>query len=181
MNTKSVKRPAVTVPRDENDAAAFVGCIGTLKRNIESIQADTDEKIKNLKLEAANKIEPINQEIEKLFTGLYVFAEANREKLAGDKTKTIKLATGSISWHMTPPKVAISNIKKVLAALKKLGLERFIRKVEEPDKEAMLKEKEAVKSVKGIKIEQHEEFIVKPDTWETEIITRTDALSKRIG
>ncbi|MBI4120347.1 MAG: host-nuclease inhibitor Gam family protein [Parcubacteria group bacterium] len=70
-------------------------------------------------------------------------------------------------------------LRAVLKVLQTLGLSRFIRTIEEPNKQAMLEEAEIAKTVKGVKIEQHEEFIVKPDQWEAEIVSRSDKLSKK--
>jgi len=82
------------------------------------------------------------------------------------------LPTGFFGWRSTPPAVSLKNIKAVLKKLKELGLKRFIRIKEEPDKEAMLKEPEVAKSVKGVSITQYEEFFIKPLELEVEIVKK---------
>ena len=62
---------------------------------------------------------------------------------------------------------AIRAVDNVLETLKRLGLSRFIRVKEEPNKEAMLAEPEAVAGLAGVKIEQGEDFVIVP--FETEL------------
>ena len=68
---------------------------------------------------------------------------------------------------MRPPSVSARPIDKVIEALKDMGLKRFIRFKEEIDKEAILGDPDAVKYIKGIKIEQREDFVIVP--FETEL------------
>jgi phage host-nuclease inhibitor protein Gam len=79
---------------------------------------------------------------------------------------------------MTPPSVKLRDVEAILKSLKSLRLERFIRTKEEVDKEAMLKEADVAKTVKGVSISQHEEFIAKPAELEVEIATRVDKLKR---
>ena len=72
-----------------------------------------------------------------------------------------------MKWRMRPPRVAIRAVDNVLETLKRLGLSRFIRVKEEPNKEAMLAEPEAVAGLAGVKIEQGEDFVIVP--FETEL------------
>jgi len=79
---------------------------------------------------------------------------------------------------MTPPAVSLRDVLTVLKNLKSLGLERFIRTKEEVSKEALLKESDVAKTVKGVTIAQHEEFTVKPADLEVEIAIQADKLKK---
>jgi phage host-nuclease inhibitor protein Gam len=49
-----------------------------------------------------------------------------------------------------------------MEALRKAGLERFIRTKEDLNKEAMLADPEAVASIPGISVSQREEFVIVP-------------------
>jgi phage host-nuclease inhibitor protein Gam len=82
---------------------------------------------------------------------------------------------------MTPPAVSLRDIKSILVSLKSLGLKQFIRTKEEVDKEAMLKEPDIAKTVKGVSISQYEEFTAKPAELEVEIISKADKLRKTLG
>ncbi|PIS34681.1 MAG: hypothetical protein COT37_01425, partial [Parcubacteria group bacterium CG08_land_8_20_14_0_20_43_9] len=72
----------------------------------------------------------------------------------------------------------LRDVESILESLKALKLKRFIRTKEEVDKEAMLKEPETAKTVKGVSISQHEEFVAKPAELEVEIATRVGKLKK---
>jgi len=80
---------------------------------------------------------------------------------------------------MTPPAVFLRNVKSIIANLKLLGLEQFIRVKEEIDKKAMLKEPEVAKKIKGVSISQYEEFVVKPTELEIEIAAQTNKLKRK--
>ncbi len=111
--------------------------------------------------------------------GLFAYAEAHRDELTNHgKRKTVEVPTGTFGWRMTPPAVTLRGIEQILGSLKSLKLGRFIRTQEEVDKEAMLKEPDVAKTVKGVSIGQHEEFVAKPAELEVEIATHVDKLKK---
>ncbi len=95
------------------------------------------------------------------------------------KKKTVELPTGIFGWRTTPPSVSLKNVKKVMEELKKLGLTQFIRIKEEINKEAILREPDVAKHVKGILITQHEEFVVKPVEVQVEIISDVKKFRKK--
>lgn len=183
-----IKRPVVAVPQYLDEAAQFLSLIGQEQRKIEKIQTALkkiqtalNEKIEELKAKAMTEIKPLDEKISELFEGLFIFAQSNRDELTeGGKRKTVEMPTGYIAWRMTPPAVSIANIKKVLIRLKELGLQRFIRPKEEINKEAMLKEPKIAKTIKGVSVNQHEEFIVKPSELEIEIVSDGKKLKKVI-
>jgi phage host-nuclease inhibitor protein Gam len=99
-----------------------------------------------------------------------MFAEANRDRLTGGgKVKFASFATGKISWRSRPAKVSIRGAEDVMEAIKAMGLAaRFIRVKEEPNKEAMLEDRQTAAMIKGISIgSEGEDFIVEP--FETEL------------
>jgi len=79
---------------------------------------------------------------------------------------------------MTPLSVSLRDAESILKSLRSLGLQRFIRIKEEVSKEAMLKEPDVAKTVKGVFIGQREEFVAKPTELEIEIATQVDKLKK---
>jgi len=88
------------------------------------------------------------------------------------------LPTGDVFWRMTPPSCLIRNVENVIAQCKALGLDNFIRVKEEPNKTAMLREPEVAEQIKGVKITQKEEFVVRPSEVEIEISQDTKKLKK---
>lgn len=177
-----LKRAVTAVPKSLGEAAQFLAQIGEEQRATNEIQSGFNAAVDKLKTEAMSAVEPHQRKVSELVEGLFGFAEANRVGLTdGGKRKTVEVPTGTFSWRMTPPAVHFTKVKDVLAALKKMKLKRFIRVKEEPDKEAMLKEPEVAKSIKGITITQHEEFVVKPAELGVEVVTQVGKLKKVVA
>jgi len=174
-----IKRPVTPVPKHLDEAAKFLSSIGHEQREIDKIKTTLNEKIEELEAEVMDNVKPHEEKISQLVEGLFAFAESSRDKLTdGGKRKTVEVPTGIFGWRVTPPAVSLTSIKVVLASLKTLKLDRFIRTKEEPDKEAMLKEPEVAKTVKGVSISQREEFVVKPVELEVEIASNVKKLKK---
>ena len=173
------KKVVIAVPKSLDEAAQFLAQIGKEQRATDKIRSNINTKVEKLKAKAMADAEPHQEKISQLVEGLFAYAEAHRDKLTDSgKYKTVKVPTGIFGWRMTPPAVSLRNVKSILESLKSLGLECFIRTNEEIDKEAMLKEPELAKTVKGVSISQHEEFITKPAELEVEIATQVDKFKK---
>lgn len=167
---KRIKMPAVAVPKDLADASKFIANMAREQRAIDLVQSRLNEQVDVLKERAIADSQPHEKAKGDLLEGLYIFASANRQKLTDDgKKKTVELPGGSFSWRLTPPAVALKDIKQVIADIKSLGLDRFLRVKEEVDKEAMLKEQDVATTIKGVSIKQREDFIVRPSELEVEI------------
>ncbi len=182
MAKTAVKREAVPVPASPEELARFIGQIGEHQRALATIQTGLNDRIERLKAQIVVQTQSHQEAIEQLFEGVFAFAQTHRDELTeGGKTKTAHLPTGDISWRMTPPAVSIRNAEGVTELCKSLGLFRFIRVKEEPDKEAMLKESDIAEKIKGVTISQHEEFVVKPSEVGIEVSGRTEKLQKKTG
>lgn len=163
-----IKTPAIAAPRTREEAEALLAAIGRSQREVTRIEADLNDQITALKAEAEQSAALYNAEIEGCFRALHAWAEAHRDELCPRGTKTARLATGEICWRQRPPSVRVTGAERVIEALRRLGLGRFIRTKEEVDKEAILSEPEAVRGVKGLSvITGVEDFVAKP--YETEI------------
>jgi phage host-nuclease inhibitor protein Gam len=180
MKKQRIKHPVVPVPATLEEAAEFVSRIGKEQREIIRVQTELNEKVEKLKAGAMAKSKIHETNTSQLVEGLFAYAEAHRDELTdGGKRKTVEVPTGLFGWRLTPPAVSLRNVEKVLELLKSLSLFRFIRKKEEIDKEAMLKDPDIAKAVKGVTISQREEFIVKPAELEVEIIANVNKLKKQ--
>ncbi len=174
---KEKKRPIV-VPKSIEEVSLFVSEIGKCQRKLEQIQTRINEDIEQIKTRAVQISLPLQETIDELFKSIYVFARAHRSMLTdGGKRKRVDLLTGSIFWQLNPPAVSLRNVKKVIALCKRHRLKRFIRVKEELDKEAMLKEPEMASRIKGVRIGQKEQFVVKPAEV-VEIVRDTKKLKK---
>lgn len=152
------------VPQDDTEARAAIREIGDLSREITRMEAEMNDRVAAIKQQFGDTAEPLKDLMDAKIEGVRVFAEANRDRLTkGGKVKFHKFTTGMISWRLRQAKVTIRGKDDVLEALKSLGLTRFIRVKEEPNKEAMLEDREAAASVAGITIgSDGEDFIVEP-------------------
>lgn len=160
--------PALPVPQSDEEAAAAIARIGELHRAIERIKSAADDQVAAIAELAANEAAPLRAQHAAAIEGLKTYCEAHRMRLTeGGKTKTAKFLTGVVAWRARPPAVRLPRAREALAdliaRLKALGLDRFIRTKEEVDKEAMLAEPDVAASVQGVSIgSAGEDFVVEP-------------------
>lgn len=168
---KRIKTDAIEyVCMSREEANAAVAQIGNLQRERETIQTAMNSEIATITDSYEERAHPLGETIKMLSRGVQAWAEVHRTDLLKGGGKTVKLASGKLSWRTRPPSVAVRGAALVIAALKRLGLRRFIRSKEEVDKEAILKEPAAVVDVKGISIDQGEDFVIVPIETELEEI-----------
>ncbi len=173
-------QPEKEVPQSLRDAANFIARIGELQRQVRTIELETNERIENIKAEAADRAEPLIRGIKELRDSVYFFAATHEDELTlQGKRRTIDVSAGTLGWRTTPPAVRITNTKEVLAALNSLGLRQFIRTREEIDKQAMLKDPQTASQVPGVSISQREEFVIVPA--ETDIVETKKLTRKRLN
>lgn len=176
------KKAVIPVPKSLDEAARFLAQIGQEQRAADKIRAGLNTAVEKLKAKAMADDKPHEEKISQLVEGLFAYAEAHRDELTdGGKHKTVEVPTGIFGWRMTPPAVSLRDVGSILESLKSLKLERFIRTKEEVDKEAMLKEPDVAKKVRGVSIGQHEEFVAKPAELAVEIATKVDKLKKAVA
>lgn len=166
MKTKAAP---IAIPRDQAEAEKLLADIGRLQRQVGRVEHDMNDALAAVKDKFEKAAQPLNEQIETKFQALHIWAEAHRDELLKGKAKTARLATGELQWRMTPPAVKIPRkiTEAVIANLKTLGLGDLVRTKEEINKEAILADPKRVDGVRGITIEQHEEFVAKP--FESEI------------
>ena len=179
---KLKKTVDVQVPKNLDEVSRFLSRIAQEQRAIDAIKADLNEKVEALQAVATEETNPHVECLGGLFEGLYIFAQANRETLTdGGKRKTIDVPTGTFSWRLAKPAVHLKDVKEVVKALQTMKLTQFIRVIEEPNKEAMLKEPELAQSVKGVTIKQLEYFTAKPNETAVEIAIDVNKLQKKVS
>ena len=169
--TKALKRPAVVAPQDKREADLFLHEAGETARELEKLGLELDQRVADLRRRAGEQIAPLQEELREKVDGLSAWASTNRAELTdGGQTKTVKLPSGEVGWRTTPRKVVIRDEEEVIARLKKLGLDRYLRPKVEVNKQAILDDPSDAQGVKGIKIDQHEDFFVKPEESAKELI-----------
>jgi phage host-nuclease inhibitor protein Gam len=154
----------VPVPQTAAEANAFVLRIGRVQREITRRETIMNDELAALAAKHARVPARLQEAKERLKKGLQIWAAANRKELtSAGKVKFHDFDAGRIQWRTNPASVALKKVERVMASLKELKLDRFIRIKEEPNKEAMLEEPEVAKTVPGVKIKQDEKFVIVPN------------------
>jgi len=124
-----------TPERLENleDANDVLRNLGLLEREIETIDAEAQKQIGEIKAAAAKQGEPLRKRIAEMTGKIQVYADYNKTDLFKDR-KSVDLTFGTFGYRKS---TSISVKKTTVDLLKKLGLVSFLRIEEQPDKEAM--------------------------------------------
>ncbi|ECG8634060.1 host-nuclease inhibitor protein Gam, partial [Salmonella enterica subsp. salamae] len=137
-------------PQSKEQVSVDIKKIGDIQRELTRIEADANDQIAVVMNQNTPKIEALRAELDVLQKGVQTWCEANRSSITKGSSKTANLITGEVSWRTKPDSVSIKGVELVLEALKKLKLDRFIRRKEEINKDAILADKKAVENIKGI-------------------------------
>ena len=160
-----LKTPAASsaVPQSKSDCATYIKHLGDVLREFERSKAEMNDAIANITKSYQPVLEAQQIRVTALQTGIHTWCEANRATLCEGQSKTANLVTGEVSWRQRPPSVGIRGTDTVIETLLRMGLERFVRTKQEPNKEAMLNEPDAVRGIAGINIVSGvEDFSITP-------------------
>ena len=158
---KSVASP-VAVPQSAMDAQCAITTLGQVQRDLVRIEADINDEIAAINQRHAGRIEALRAQRDDLQAGIQTWCEAHRAGLCG-KGKSAKLITGEVAWRQRPPSVTVQNAEAVIDQLGQLGLTQFVRVKHEVNKEAVLAEPEAVRDIKGLRVNVGiEDFVITP-------------------
>jgi phage host-nuclease inhibitor protein Gam len=159
------KRAAETAtpPKNRDEAEAYLEQIGLIQREIQLNKMALAEAVARVTAEMEASSAKLSEEHDRLFRGLQLWAEANRHALTdGGKTKTVRMANGTIAWRQAPPSVQIKGQEAVLAWLmeNKIG---FLRTKVEINREAMLAHPAFAAKIPGVTIKSAgEAFVIEP-------------------
>lgn len=173
MATRIKSKTLTAVPQSKNDCAEFIRQLGDLQREFERERAAMNDQIAAVTQNHQPVLAALTERMLALQEGVQAWSEAHRVELCGEDDKlgkTANLVTGEVSWRLRPPSVSIRGADTVLDTLLRMGLGRFVRVKNEPNKEAMLNEPEAVRGIAGITIVTGvEDFIVTPFEAQAEV------------
>lgn len=140
-----------------------IRALGDAQRELTRVETHINDQIAAITDARKGEIDALKQRIDTLVDGIQLWCEAHRSELLAGGGKTANLITGQVIWRQRPPSVSIRSVDKVLETLRALGLGRFIRNKEEPNKEAMLAEPQSVSGIAGITIVTGvEDFVIEP-------------------
>lgn len=158
-----LKKIAAQIPQTKSDCAVDIKLLGDLQREFERVRGELNDRIAELTKSAQPQLEALSTRIQELQSGVQAYCESHRAQLCAHGGKTANLVTGEVAWRLRPPSVSIRGVGAVLETLTRMGLTRFVRTKQEPNKEAMLNEPEAVRGIAGITVVGGvEDFIITP-------------------
>jgi len=169
MAAKAKTKAAQWVCQSKAAVMDAIRALGDAQRELLRIETEINDQIAAITAERKGEIEAHQTQIETLINGIQPWCEAHREELLQGGGKEANLVTGLVKWRQRPPSVSIRQAPKVIERLRALGLSRFIRSKDEPNKEAMLAEPKAVAGIAGITIVTGvEDFVIEP--FEVEVV-----------
>lgn len=115
------------------DVDATLMEIGTLEKELAKIDMAADKRIADIRAKAAADGEEKRKRIAELSSMIGAFAQYNRDELFKDK-KTVELSSGIFGFRKS---TSITCKKTCVEMLHKLGMEKYIRIKEEPNKDLM--------------------------------------------
>lgn len=124
--------------RDVEGVNQALAELGEIKRRIDGIETEMNEKIDQAKMEAGALCAPLQARREALESGVLAFAEYNREELF-QKKKSLELDFGSIGYRKS---TSIKTLAKttwamVLGRIKELKFTEAIRTKEDVNREVL--------------------------------------------
>ncbi|EMN7478394.1 host-nuclease inhibitor Gam family protein [Salmonella enterica] len=156
-------------PQSKEQVSVDIKKIGDIQRELTRIEVNANDQIAVIMNQNTPKIEALRAELDVLQKGVQTWCEANRSSITKGDSKTANLITGEVAWRKKPDSVNLKGVEIVIETLKKLKLDRFIRRKEEVNKDAILADKEAVKGITGISIVSGKEtFSITPFEQEIE-------------
>ena len=173
MATRIKRKPLAAAPQSQNDCAESIRLLGDLQREFDRQRGEMNDHIAAVTQAHQPALADLSERMLAVQGGIQAWCEAHRVDLCGEADKlgkTANLVTGEVSWRQRPPSVPIRGADTVLETLLRMGLGRFVRVKNEPNKEAMLNEPDAVRGIAGITIVSGvEDFIVVPFEAQAEV------------
>lgn len=150
--------------RDLNEANEALREMAALKRDLESVNADMNDRIDQAKLDAEVKAAPIQTRMKAIENGLLAYAEMNKDDLF-KKKRSVDLDFGKIGYRRS--KEVKAQPKKTLASilekLKSLGFSEGIRVKESVNKDVLRDWPEERLAMVDARIVEKDTFWLEPD------------------
>lgn len=163
MAKKQKAKAAGFVCQSKDQTIESIRALGDAQRELTRLETEINDQVAEITAARKEEIDALRTLIETLTSGIHTWCEAHRAELCASGGKTANLITGEVAWRQRPPSVSIRAVDKVMETLRALGLSRFIRNKEEPNKEAMLADPKSVSGIAGINIVTGvEDFAVTP-------------------
>lgn len=158
-----LKVAAAAAPKTHEEANESIAMIGIHLRALERIKTAMNDELAAVKAKHEKDAAEHKAAIALREKALEIYCTEHRAELLKGKSKTYSFAAGEIAWRALPPKVTVKNTLRAISWYAQNRMRRFLRLIEELDKEAMLKDAAAAARNPHIKIgSEGEEFYVRP-------------------
>lgn len=173
-----IKKPVVKVPKDRDQMEVDISTLAEKKAKVERLIAQANARIAWWTQKLGEWTQPLEEDIDDLFEGVFVFCQARRDELFKDlKKKSVECPGGAYGFRFNPESLQElddDQIEAVVAELKKIKRNDLIRTREVPDLSAIKKilqsdSKELAKIPALALAEREEIFFVKPKGIKKEI------------
>lgn len=152
---------AASVPQSAAEVEVILARIGELRATLAENAAAVEAQVLTLREREAAQRAPVETEVARLEIQVRTYCNAHRADLTnGGKAKSVRFATGTVSWRKGRARVVLSASEDdVLTALRAAKLTRFIRVVEEIDRQEMLQQPAQARRVPGVDVVEADETI----------------------
>ncbi|MCR4278363.1 MAG: host-nuclease inhibitor Gam family protein [bacterium] len=150
----------------------MIARIGILDAQATATTAMLEERINVIKMEAANELETVFQEMLAITKAVIAFVEKHRKELTDDgKRKTVIFPSGEVLFRLSPATLSILDEEALLEILKSRGLTDLIKTTETVIKKA-LKDHPQLPTLPGVSVSQVEVVRVRPGQGGRELTVR---------
>lgn len=150
------------IPITLAEADADMSRLHAIEQTIAEIEAKLAADIARLRERARAKAAPLKEARINIRKRLEAWAKLNYRKIVTRHGKSIRLTHGTIKYRYDPPSVVVKKVgdKRMIAKLKKRGLNRYVRVEETINREQILKDRI---HIPGITRRQRNRCHVRPD------------------
>ncbi|TAK96527.1 hypothetical protein EPO05_01545 [Patescibacteria group bacterium] len=174
-NVTRIKKSLTFVPRSLSQANTLLGELGATQDTINEIEKALADEIRAIKAKVAKKLGSLVVIRDTQLNSLFAYANQNKGVLTEDR-RSIQLTSGTFGWRWSTPRVEIDGTDaETIEMLKETDNERYIRIIEEVNRQLLLEEKPAID---GISYEQDEEFFAVPKQKGKKAKTLTHAIDR---
>lgn len=174
-NVTRIKKSQTFVPRTLGQANTLLGELGKTQDAINTIETALAAEVKALKAKVAESLGSLTVQRDSQLNSLFAYANQNKGVLTQDR-RSIQLTAGTFGWRWSTPRVETTGTdEETLEMLKDTDNERYIRIVEEVNRQLLLEEKP---DIDGISYEQDEEFFATPKQAAKKAKTLTHAIDR---
>lgn len=144
---RKLSTPSRPAPQSREECAAAISTYGLIQAQRQGLLDEMNAKTRAITQQYEQQLADLDAELKQRHLAIQTWCEPHRADLADSNgVKYIEFTTGRVEWRKDQDKITTSrdpgNIAQAIHVLRERGLDRFVRVIEEINKEAMLAEKQ---------------------------------------